>query len=169
MPCSVIECAWEGVFSLNFIHREPRYDSGLRLHWLHIVGSLSPAQLGRCCENIPEHIHARALQRELGKCETLLCSILVPHVHSCSFSDLLVKCGPFKDSQQDLSQLPALQQQPALQEIKLCAVCSISHSQPVLTGSIQEGDLAGDQEAQTWNGHRAVLCKSWERKVSSVP
>lgn len=73
------------------------------------------------------------------------CLMFIP----APFSDLLIKCGPFKDSQGDLSQLPALQQQPALQEIKLCAVCSISHSQPMLTGSIQDGHLAGHQEAQT--------------------
>lgn len=59
----MIECAWQGVFSLDFIHRAQAGrapSSGLELHWSHIVGSLTPAQLGKCCENIPEHIHARA-------------------------------------------------------------------------------------------------------------
>lgn len=78
MPSKMIECAWQGVFSLNFIHRAQvrrASSSGLRLHWLHIVGSLTPAQMWRCCDNIPEHIHVRALQRALGKCETLLYNV----------------------------------------------------------------------------------------------
>lgn len=33
MPCKVIECAWEGVFSLDFIHTEPKQGELLPQAW----------------------------------------------------------------------------------------------------------------------------------------